>query len=133
MPKINPENEARRQRHKEPGEFLTGVGVSSVADVQELLKEMVGSVLQNGLEGGLDEELGVLKIRLPEQRNGQQSQRAHKKDGVQFCKKGTIPTLRSWPEVITIMYAIRYFFFSLIQYAIIQDKANSINRCNIIW
>ena len=61
MPKINPANEAKRQRHKELTEFLNSVGVSSVADVQELFKEMVGSVLQNGLEGELDEELGYTK------------------------------------------------------------------------
>lgn len=61
MPKKNPEKEAKRQRHKEMTEFLDSVGVSDVAGVQELFKELVGSVLQNGLEGELEEELGYSK------------------------------------------------------------------------
>lgn len=36
-------------------------GITDVAGVQELYKEMVGSVLENGLEGELDEELGYSK------------------------------------------------------------------------
>lgn len=42
-------------------EFLDSVSVSDVAGVQELFKEQVGSVLQNGLEGELGEELGYSK------------------------------------------------------------------------
>jgi transposase-like protein len=61
MPKINPENEARRQRRKELTEFLDSVGVTDVSGVQELFKELVGSILENGLEGELDEELGYTK------------------------------------------------------------------------
>lgn len=61
MPKINKENEARRQRRKELTEFLDNVGVTDVAGVQELFKELIGSVLENGLEGELDEELGYSK------------------------------------------------------------------------
>jgi len=58
MSKKNPEREAKRQRHKEITEFLESVGVSDVTGVQELFKDLVSSVLQNGLEGELEEELG---------------------------------------------------------------------------
>ena len=61
MPKKNPEREAKRQRHEELTEFLDSVGVSDVAGVQELFKDLVSSVLQNGLEGELEEELGYSK------------------------------------------------------------------------
>ena len=58
MPKKNPEKEARRERRKELGEFLSSMGVTDVSGVQELFKELIGSVLENGLEGELEEELG---------------------------------------------------------------------------
>jgi len=61
MPKLNPEKEARRERRKELGEFLNSVGVTDVAGVQELFKELIGSVLEKGLEGELEEELGYTK------------------------------------------------------------------------
>jgi len=61
MPRINPENEAHRQRRKELTGILEGLGVTDVAGVQELFKELIGSVLENGLEGELDEDLGYTK------------------------------------------------------------------------
>jgi len=61
MPKKNPEKEARRERRRELTEFLDSVGVSDVSGVQELFKELIGSVLENGLEGELDSELGYSK------------------------------------------------------------------------
>lgn len=56
--KITPE---RRERRKQLAEFLQGVGITDVAGVQELFKEMVSSVLESGLEGELEEELGYSK------------------------------------------------------------------------
>lgn len=56
--KISPE---RREQRKQLAEFLQGAGITDVAGVQELFKEMVSSVLENGLEGELDEELGYSK------------------------------------------------------------------------
>ena len=53
MPKVNAEKEASRERRKELGEFLNSVGVINVAGVQGLLKELIGSVLESGLEGEL--------------------------------------------------------------------------------
>ena len=61
MPRINAENEARRQRRKELTAMLGGMGVTDVVGVQELFKEMISSVLEQGLEGELDNELGYTK------------------------------------------------------------------------
>ena len=50
-----------RERHAKMASFLQDLNVSSVADVQNLFKELTGNVLENGLEGELDEELGYSK------------------------------------------------------------------------
>lgn len=56
--KITPE---RREQRKKLLALLQDAGINDVAGVQELFKEMVGTVLGNGLEGELDEELGYSK------------------------------------------------------------------------
>ena len=56
--KITPE---RREQRKKLLELLQGAGVNDVAGVQELFKEMVSTVLENGLEGELKDELGYSK------------------------------------------------------------------------
>ena len=56
--RITPE---RREERKKLLELLQGAGINDVAGVQELFKEMVSTVLENGLEGELDEELGYSK------------------------------------------------------------------------
>jgi putative transposase len=56
--KITPE---RREERKKLLELLRGAGINDVAGVQELFKEMVGTVLESGLEGELEEELGYSK------------------------------------------------------------------------
>jgi transposase-like protein len=61
MPKINPEREAKRQRQAKLLAAMQEMGVTDVAGVQELFKEMVGTVLSAGLEGELEEELGYSK------------------------------------------------------------------------
>lgn len=53
--KITPE---RRKQRRKLLELLQGAGINDVAGVQDLFKEMVSTVLENGLEGELDEELG---------------------------------------------------------------------------
>ena len=53
--KITPERRAQREKLLE---LLQGAGINDVAGVQELFKEMVSTVLENGLEGELDGELG---------------------------------------------------------------------------
>jgi len=61
MPKINPENEAKRQRRREISGILDGLGVTDMDGVQELFKEVIGTFLENGLDGELEEELGYTK------------------------------------------------------------------------
>ena len=56
--KITPE---RREQLKKLLELLQGAGIKDVAGVQELFKEMVSSVLENGLEGEMEDELGYSK------------------------------------------------------------------------
>jgi len=56
--KISPE---RRAQRKKLLEMLQGAGINDVAGVQELFKEMVSTVLENGLEAELEEELGYSK------------------------------------------------------------------------
>lgn len=56
--KISPE---RREQRKKLLELLQDAGINDVAGVQELFKEMVSTVLENGLEGELEEELGYSK------------------------------------------------------------------------
>ncbi len=56
--RITPE---RREQRKKLLEMLQDAGINDVAGVQELFKEMVGTVLQNALEAELDEELGYSK------------------------------------------------------------------------
>ena len=56
--KITPE---RRAERKKLLELLQGAGINDVSGVKELFKEMVSTVLENGLEGELDEELGYSK------------------------------------------------------------------------
>jgi len=55
---ITPE---RREQRKRLLALLQDAGINDVEGVQELFKEMVGTVLENGLEGELDEELGYSK------------------------------------------------------------------------
>jgi len=56
--KISPE---RREQRKKLLEMSQDVGINDVAGVQDLFKEMVSTVLENGLEAELDEELGYSK------------------------------------------------------------------------
>jgi putative transposase len=70
--KITPE---RREQRKKLLALLQDAGVNDVESVQELFKEMIGAVLENGLEGELDEELGYSKYdyhnkRTDNSRNG---------------------------------------------------------------
>jgi transposase-like protein len=61
MPRIDPEKEAKRQRRKELAGMLSEYGVTDVAGVQELFKDLVSTVLEQGLEGELNDELGYTK------------------------------------------------------------------------
>ena len=50
-----------RERRAKMTSFLQDLNVSSVEDVQNLFKELIGNVLENGLEAEMDEELGYSK------------------------------------------------------------------------
>lgn len=56
--KITPE---RREQRKKLLEMLQDAGINDVAGVQDLFKEMVSTVLENGLEAELENELGYSK------------------------------------------------------------------------
>jgi transposase-like protein len=60
MPKRKRSPEERERRAKMTS-FLQDLNVSSVAEVHGLFKELIGNVLENGLEAELDEELGYSK------------------------------------------------------------------------
>lgn len=51
----------RREQRKKLFEVMQQSGIENFEDVQEFFKEMVGTVLENGLEGELEEELGYSK------------------------------------------------------------------------
>ena len=56
--KITPE---QRELRKKLSVFLEDVGINDVEGVKNLFKELVGTVLENGLEDELEEELGYSK------------------------------------------------------------------------
>jgi transposase-like protein len=56
--KISPE---RREQREKLLEMLQGAGINDVEGVQDLFKEMVSTVLENGLEAELEDELGYSK------------------------------------------------------------------------
>lgn len=56
--RISPE---RREQRKKLLEMLQEAGINDVSGVQDLFKEMVSSVLENGLEAELEDELGYSK------------------------------------------------------------------------
>jgi len=64
MPKYkdSPEERAAKQASRKQIQALLGqLDVSDMSDLQELFREMVGGILENGLEAELDEELGYSK------------------------------------------------------------------------
>jgi len=60
MPKSRVTPEQRTLR-KQLGEMMIGAGIQSMEDIQELFKDLIGSFVENGLEGELEEELGYGK------------------------------------------------------------------------
>ena len=60
--KDSPEVRAAKQERKDKlREFLSLLEVDDMHDLRSLFKEMVGEVLENGLEAELDDELGYSK------------------------------------------------------------------------
>lgn len=64
MPKYkdSPEERAANElMKKQIQEVLTNFNVNDLSDLHKLLRKMVGTILENGLEAELDEELGYSK------------------------------------------------------------------------
>lgn len=60
--KLSPEERAAEKEKRENiQKLLAGFNIKDFNDIQELFKDMVGTVLENGLEGELDDELGYSK------------------------------------------------------------------------
>jgi transposase-like protein len=57
----DPELIARRERRQKLSEVLQDLNINSVDGIQGLFKEMIGAVLENGLDGEMEEELGYTK------------------------------------------------------------------------
>ena len=56
--RITPEQRALRTKL---GEMMAGAGIRSMEDIHNLFKDMIGSFVENGLEGELEDELGYGK------------------------------------------------------------------------
>ena len=56
--RITPEQRALRTKL---GEMMAGAGIRSMEDIQNLFKDMIGSFVENGPEGELEDELGYGK------------------------------------------------------------------------
>ena len=60
--KLSPEERAAKAARKEKiRELMSEMQVKDMNDINSLFKEMVGDILENGLEAELDEELGYSK------------------------------------------------------------------------
>ena len=60
--KDSPEERAKKQERKDKlRELLSTMDIEDMSDLKSLFKEMVGEVLENGLEAELDDELGYSK------------------------------------------------------------------------
>jgi transposase-like protein len=56
--RITPEQRTLRTKL---GEMMAGAGIRSMEDIQNLFKDMIGSFVENGLEGELEDKLGYGK------------------------------------------------------------------------
>ena len=54
-------SEEERKRKEQIREMVRGIEIKDFKDIQNLFKEMISNVLENGLEGELEEELGYSK------------------------------------------------------------------------
>ena len=60
--KLSPEERAAKAERKEKiRELMSEMQVKDMNDINSLFKEMIGDILENGLEAELDEELGYSK------------------------------------------------------------------------
>lgn len=66
---------AKKERKEKLREFLQLLDVEDYSYLRSVFKEMVGEVLENGLEGELDDELGYSKYDLSKQGYREQQER----------------------------------------------------------
>lgn len=60
--KLSPEERAAEKERKENlRNIMNGLNIKNFDDIKDAFKLMVGEMLENGLEGELDEELGYTK------------------------------------------------------------------------
>ena len=77
--KDSPEERAANElMKKQIQEVLTNFNVNDLSDLHELLRKMVGAILENGLEAELDEELGYNKYDY-KNKTGTNSRNGHSK------------------------------------------------------
>lgn len=77
--KLSPEERAAEQARKESlRNLMRGLDVKNFNDLQEVFKMMVGEMLENGLEGELDDELGYTKYDY-RNKSGENSRNGHSK------------------------------------------------------
>ena len=61
--KLSPEERAEEQERKENlRSIMKGLDVKNFDDLKDVFKLMVGEMLENGLEGELDDELGYTNM-----------------------------------------------------------------------
>lgn len=75
--KLSAEERAAKQERKEKlKELMAGLEVKDISDINSLFKEMVGDILENGLEAEMDEELGYSKYDY-RHKKGENSRNGH--------------------------------------------------------
>ena len=77
--KLSPEERAAEQERKENlRNIMKGLDVKNFEDLKDVFKLMVGEMLENGLEGELDDELGYTKYDY-RNKNGENSRNGYSK------------------------------------------------------
>ena len=65
--KLSPEERAAEKERKENlRNIMKGLDVKNFDDLKDVFKMMVGEMLENGLDGELDDELGYTNFKYPE-------------------------------------------------------------------
>jgi|LFRM01.2.fsa_nt_gb transposase-like protein len=75
--KLSAEERAAKQERKEKlRELMSGLEVKDMSGIKSLFKEMVGDILENGLEAEMDDELGYSKYDY-QNKEGENSRNGH--------------------------------------------------------
>ena len=99
--KLSPEERAAEKERKENlRNIMKGLDVKNFDDLKDVFKMMVGEMLENGLDGELDDELGYTKYDYRNKeceysRNGY-SKQALEKQRLKCRETETVNLSRSW-------------------------------------